>query len=116
MSYYFYLDTTGWANCNKIHNFNSFDKFIEGYLNSNINWHYPIMHKHIFGQLYDESRLVVKRENILRLETINKDLINFKERYNLDIITDLDKKTAKEEVAAEVIKVDTAPVIDFEEL
>ena len=35
---------------------------------------------------------------------------------DLDIITDLDKKTAKEEVAAEVIKVDTAPVIDFEEL
>ena len=88
VSYYFYFDCTGWANCNKIHNFNSFNEFIEGYLNPSINWHYPIIHKHIFGQLYDESRLVVKKENILRLETINKDLINFKEWYNLDIITD----------------------------
>ena len=87
VSYYYHNNTNGWANCNLIHSFNSFKDFIEGYLDPDLKWHYPIIHKHVFGQLYNGKKLLVPTKNILRLETIDSDLKKFKKQYNLDIKT-----------------------------
>lgn len=56
-SYYFHgqpKHNFGWAYCRKFHNFNSFDKFIDFYCNSNPEeWHIPELSKNLFSQLFN---------------------------------------------------------------
>lgn len=45
----------GWGNVNKVHNFNSWEDFIAGYLNPNQEWHFPRMKQSLYSFIYDKD-------------------------------------------------------------
>lgn len=75
----------GWAKCNDIHKFKSFEEFVEAYCDpgsrwSEIteigtfwNWHVPTLHKFYTAQTFDENGVCVINA-FLYYETINESL------------------------------------------
>ena len=76
ISYY----THNWNECNQIHNFNSWEDFIEAYINSNFQWHLPPMKKSMLSMIYDEhDTLIIKR--YFKIENLNN-INNFLHYHN----------------------------------
>ena len=65
----------GWANCNQLMGTNTFNDFVERYLDSNAEWHIPPLKRNLFAQIYTKSgELIPKMENILRNENLEEEL------------------------------------------
>lgn len=64
----------GWCNCNKVHNFNSWQEFLNSYINTEFKWHLPPMKKSMYSFAYDENGILIidKFFKLENLETINQ--------------------------------------------
>jgi hypothetical protein len=76
---------TGWASCNNIMQTNTFHDFVECYLDPEKEWHIPPFKKNLFAQIYTKGgELIPKRENILRFEGLENEMIKWSEKNGLE--------------------------------
>ena len=64
---------SGWANCNVIHGFKSFEEFVKFYCNEDNIWHVPTVHKFMTAMVFDHEG-VCKSEAFIYYETMNESL------------------------------------------
>ena len=75
----------GWFYVNQIHNFKSWEEFLENYINPNFKWHLPPMKKSLFSMAYDKDwNLIIDR--YFKIENPNN--INSFLQYNNLLILD----------------------------
>jgi len=85
-SYYHYKGkdgSNGWGNCNEIHKIESFDQFLEYFLDDSFKWHAPHFQKNIYWQIFDGNKLLLDKDNIFYTDTLNNDITNFIIKNNL---------------------------------
>lgn len=87
LSYYTHTraNYTGFGACNDIHSINSFENFIDKYCDLGFEWHFPLMKKNLFGQLYS-SRGDLVVDHIIRTEFLGKSINILSEIYNIPIL------------------------------
>ena len=81
-SYYYYTTPMGrgWAGCNDICNFKSWEEFLESYIDPNFEWHLPPMKNSLFSMIYNKKgNLVIDR--YFKLENSNN-INNFLQYHN----------------------------------
>ena len=75
---------SGWLFCNQIHSFNSWEVFLESYIDPNFQWHLPPMKKSLFSMAYDkEDNLIIDR--YFKIENPNN-INQFLKYHNLPIL------------------------------
>jgi hypothetical protein len=76
ISYYYHSNKNnknidGWANCNIVHGFKSWEEFLESYIDPSYEWHIPPMKKSMFSFAYDcVGNIIV--DDFFKLEEIDK--------------------------------------------
>jgi hypothetical protein len=80
-SYYYHINVPlgkGWAGCNDIYGFNSWEDFLEAYIDPNFQWHLPPMKQSLFSMAYNKNNsLILNRYfKIENLNNINQFLIH----------------------------------------
>lgn len=75
VSYYHY-GKQGWANCNSIHGFKSWEKFLNSYIDPNFKWHIPPMKRSLFSFAQDKEGNNLA-SHYFRYETLEHDLTNY---------------------------------------
>lgn len=68
---------SGWGAVNYTHRFTSFKQFIQAYCDERFAWHVPLLHKHLFAQLFDENGrcvcdVVIKFEELYKDNTVKQ--------------------------------------------
>ena len=88
---------SGWANCRTIHKSDSFQDFVDLYLDKNMSWHLPPMKKSLFSMIYDRGgKLVTDNMVVLKLEEFPKCIERFCADNDLDCgRNDIDKLEAR---------------------
>lgn len=76
ISYYYHSNKDsknidGWANCNKVHGFKSWEEFLESYIDSSFEWHIPPMKKSMFSFAYDSLDNIIV-DDFFKLEEPDK--------------------------------------------
>jgi len=94
-----------WADCRKSHGLlvgglytkEDFQKFVDIYLDDNIEFHAPAFKKSLFSQLKDKDGnwIIDESSIILKFENLNNDIDKFSKNYGFDIIDS--SNTAKNE-------------------
>ena len=75
---------SGWGSVNYIHQFNSFEEFIRGYCDEELEWHQPLFKQFLFSQLFNEDGDCVP-DILLKYEYLNESIQVMNKTLNLNL-------------------------------
>lgn len=84
----------GWFGCNAIMGTETFNDFVERYLDDEKEWHIPPLKENLFAQLYrKDGTLIPKMENVLRTERLQTDFTCWCDKNNIPYRTTVPKES-----------------------
>lgn len=93
ISYYHNENKKGWGNCNRHHKFNTWDEFLDAYVDEKFKWHFPILKKSLFSFIYDENGDILV-DFYFKIENVDH-INNFLITNNLNTLPHNNKSTIK---------------------
>lgn len=80
---------SGWASVNYIHQFHTFEEFIQGYCDKQFKWHQPMFKQFLFSQLFNKEGDCVP-DILLKYEYLDDSIQVMNKTWGLDLVRSSD--------------------------